>query len=111
MQETDEQHTLLLQEILATEPYKYKARTQQRSNPWNNIVDPLNDLPSFSETQRVVKDKFNLKIKASGIDVEVTEIDVLLEEMIEKEKYYESEYKDRDEEHERKIEKRLQNKI
>ena len=30
---------------------------------------------------------------------------MLLEEIIEKEKYYESEYKDKDEEHERKVEK------
>ena len=43
--------------------------------------------------------------KANGIDVEETEIDVLLEEIIEKEKYSQSEYKDKDEEHERKVEK------
>ena len=43
--------------------------------------------------------------KASGIEIKETEIDVLLEELIEKEKYYESECKDKDEEHERKVEK------
>ena len=43
--------------------------------------------------------------KASSIDVEETEIDVLLEEIIEKEKYSQSEYKDKDEEHEKKVEK------
>ena len=91
MQWTDEHHTLLLREILATEPFKYKPRTQQRSNVLNSIVDHLNDVnnPAFSFTQRAIKDKFNLlkeKIiakkkeqdKASGIDVEVTEIEVLL---------------------------------
>ena len=116
MQWTDEQQTLLLREILATEPFKYKPRTQQRAVLWNSVVDHLNDLPAFSVTQRAVKDKFSLlkekykakkkeQDKASGIDVEVTEIDVLLEEIIEKENYYESECKDKDEEHERKIEK------
>ena len=30
---------------------------------------------------------------------------MILEEIIEKDKYYESEYKDKDEEHERKVEK------
>jgi len=55
----------------------------------------------------LMKEKFIAKKKeqdkASGIDVEVTEIDVLLEEIIDKEKYYELECKDKDEEHERKI--------
>ena len=118
MQWTDEHHTVLLREILAAELFKYKPRTQQRSNLWNSIVDHLNDAknPGFSVTQRAVKDKFNLlkdkfiakkkeQDKASGIDVEVTEIDVLLEEIIDKEKYYELECKDKDEEQERKIEK------
>ena len=44
--------------------------------------------------------------KANGIDIKETEIDVLLEELIEKEKYYESECKDKDKEHEKKVEKR-----
>ena len=43
--------------------------------------------------------------KTSGIEIKGTEIDVLLEELIEKEKYYESECKDKDEEHEKKVEK------
>lgn len=85
MQWTDEHCTLLLQEILATEPFKHKARTQQRNNLSNNIIDHLNDLPGFSVTQRAVKDKFNLlkdkydakkeQDKASGIDVEVIDGD------------------------------------
>ena len=41
MQWTDEHHTLLLQEILATEPFKYKPRTQQRINLWNTVVAHL----------------------------------------------------------------------
>ena len=109
--------TVLLREFLATEPFKYKPRTQQRSNLWNCIVDHLNDVkdPAFSVTQRAIEDKFNLlkdkfiakkkeQDKASGIDVEVTEIDVPLKEIIDKEKYYELECKGKDEEHERKIE-------
>ena len=63
----------------------------------------------LSKKFNLLKDKFIAKKKgqdkASGIDVEVTEIDVLLEEIIDKEKYYELECKDKDEEHERKIEK------
>ncbi|PFX14801.1 Retrovirus-related Pol polyprotein from transposon 17.6 [Stylophora pistillata] len=97
-------------EILATDPFKYKPQTQQPSNLWNSIVDHLHDVknPAFSVTQRAVKDKFNLskekfiakkkeQDKASGIDVEVTEIDMLLEEIINNEKYYELECKDKDE--------------
>ena len=72
--------------------------------------------PAFTVTQRAVKDKFCLlkekhiakkkeQDKATSIDVEETEIDVLLEEIIEKEKYSQSEYKNKDEEHERKVEK------
>ena len=118
MQWTDEHHTLLLREILATEPFKYKPRTQQRINLWNTVVAHLDEVtnPAFTVTQRAVKDKFCLlkekhiakkkeQDKASSIDVEETEIDVLLEEIIEKEKYSLSEYKDKDEEHERKAEK------
>lgn len=56
-----------------------------------------------------MKEKFISKKKeqdkASGIDIEVTEIDVLLEEIIVQEKYYELERKDKDKEQERKIEK------
>ena len=118
IQWTDEHHALLLREILATEPFKYKPRTQQRINLWNTVVAHLDDVtnPAFTVTQRAVKDKFCLlkekhiakekeQDKASSIDVEETEIDVLLEEIIEKEKYSQSEYKDKDEEHERKVEK------
>ena len=43
--------------------------------------------------------------KASGIDIKESETDVLLEELIEKEKYYISECKDKDEEYEKKVEK------
>ena len=78
----------------------------------------LNDVtnPAFTVTKRAVKDKFCLlkekylakkreQDKASSIDVEETEVDALLEEIIEKEKYCESECKGEDEEHERKVEK------
>lgn len=40
---TDEHHTILLRDILAIETFKYKPRTQQRSNLWNSIFDHLND--------------------------------------------------------------------
>lgn len=43
IQWTNKHHTILLREILATETFKYKRRTQQRSNMWNSIVDHLND--------------------------------------------------------------------
>lgn len=56
-----------------------------------------------------MKEKFISKKKeqdkASGIDVEVTDIDVPLAEIIVQEKYYELERKDKDEGQERKIEK------
>ena len=91
-------YTILLREILATEPFKYKPRTQQRGNLWNSIADHLNDVKKFTAKKKE-------QDKASGIDVEVTEIDVRLEEIIDKEKYYELECKDKDEEHGIKIEK------
>ena len=52
MQWTDEHHTILLREILATEPFKYKPQTQQHINLWNSIVDHLNDVknPALSVT-------------------------------------------------------------
>ena len=65
MQWTDEHHTILLREILATEPFKYKPQTQQHSNLWNSTVDHLNDVknPAFSVTKRAVKDKSIAKKK------------------------------------------------
>ena len=52
MQWTDEHHTILLREILATKPFKYKPQTQQHINLWNSIVDHLNDVknPALSVT-------------------------------------------------------------
>ena len=52
MQWTDEHHTILLREILPTEPFKYKPWIQQRINLWNSIVGHLNDVknPALSGT-------------------------------------------------------------
>ncbi|KAK2554124.1 hypothetical protein P5673_024476 [Acropora cervicornis] len=72
---TDEHHTVVSQEILATELFKYKPQTQQQSNLWYSIVYHLNDVknPAFSVTQRGIKDKFiadkKEQDKASGINV------------------------------------------
>ena len=95
---------LLCREIMVIEPYSAKPRTAQRGQLWKDIADRLNCLSEhkFNVTQRAVRDRFKLlseKFKrkmaaekvASGINPEVSELDVLLEEILAKEETYNEE--------------------
>ena len=42
--EWTEKHVILCQEILVSEPYKYKARTLERGKVWDEIADRLNNI-------------------------------------------------------------------
>ena len=100
-----EKHDIFMcREILAVELFKTKKKTTARAQLWQKVADNLlrYDTPVFVVTQRAVRDRYSVistryrkKIrseeKASGIDVEESEIDVLLEELIEREKLSEEE--------------------
>ena len=86
---------LLCREMLALNPFKAKRKTTQRSKMWETIAQNLEliDQPTFRVTVRAVRDRYSLlgrkyrkrmqtEKKASGITPEVSDSDVLLEELI-----------------------------
>ena len=89
---------LLLQEIIVSEPYNYKASTRERGKIWDEITERLNDSDAFAnklKQKRAVRDRYSLLAKkykkkmtdeetASGISPEMSEIDKLLEQIIER---------------------------
>ncbi|KAK3744556.1 hypothetical protein QZH41_003496 [Actinostola sp. cb2023] len=90
---------LFCRELLVTEPYLYKTRSTEKGKAWETIAINLNDIqnPKFKVTSRSVRDHYTLitykkaqqlkeEEKASGIDVTPTELDILLEEILEKQK-------------------------
>ena len=95
-----EHDILLAREILVVEPYKFKCRSRESGQAWDLIATYLNAIqsPRFRVSQKSVTDRakillrnFKLKIReggrASGIEVpELSELDVALEEIAEKEK-------------------------
>lgn len=96
---TEDHDILLCREILVCQPFYLKPRSQERGKIWDKIAQNLNSLhhPKFRVTSRSVRDRCTLlttkhsqrlndEERASGIDVEETELDNLLEEILEKEK-------------------------
>ena len=94
------QHDIMLcRNVLLVEPYNHKFGSRERGNAWDVIVTELNNLqqPKFTVTKRAVRDRYNLLLtnfkqeerereRASGINVEETEIDTLLFEIMDKSK-------------------------
>ena len=89
----------MCREVPVEEPYRFKMRSTETGQAWESIAENLNAMPSlkFRVTARSVRNQYNLltkrmqaklkmEEKSSGIDVETSELDVLLEEVLEKEK-------------------------
>ena len=88
---------LLLQEIVVSEPFKFKSSTRERGKVWEEIAERLNGNEVFRNrlgSKRAVRDRYSLlakkykkkmteEAKASGISPELTETDKLLEQIIE----------------------------
>ena len=83
---------VLLAEIALIEPYKYKFGTKERGAAWKEIADMLNAKEEFKVSHRSVREKFDKMIKdfnkneneeekASGVEVEYTEIHRALEDI------------------------------
>ncbi len=105
MEWTDEHDVLLGREILLVDPFKAKPRTSHRGQLWTKIADALNGIkePKFSVSQRSVRDRFNrladkfkkkivAEERGSGISPEMSDLDVLLEEILALERKYSEEY-------------------
>ena len=98
--EWTEQHDLVfLREMVASDIFYYKKGSPDRGRIWEGIQQRLNSVeqPKFVlKDKRAVRDRWNLlqskfrkriadEEKASGIDVEMSERDVLIEELCSKE--------------------------
>ena len=93
--------TLLCREVLALEPYKYKKGSNEAGKIWTDMAQSLKNCQQLkfkqNLSQRAVRERFSLlqarykekereEIHASGISAEQDEVDVLLEEITEREK-------------------------
>ena len=105
MEWTTEHDILLCREILVVEPYTAKPRTFLKGQLWDKISENLNKLeePKFVVVQRSVHDRFKLlrekfkkrmtaEKRAKGISPEMSELDAIMEEIIELEDSYTEEH-------------------
>ena len=95
MEWSEKKDILLCHEVLQTEPYRAKEKTVGRAQAWEKIANNLNKRAEFKVNKRSVRDHFMVlvekfkkktsqEIKASGISPEPTELDSLLEAIIER---------------------------
>ena len=102
MEWTEQHDNILCQEILVLEPFKAKKGSIARGQIWDKIANNLNSLqhPQFRVTKRSVRerytllsDKFRAKMrdeeKASGIDIDLSDVEKALVEIREKEAVFE----------------------
>jgi len=109
MEWTSRHDVTLSVEVLVTNPFQAKKKTTQRAQLWQTVCDHLKSLdsPKYKTflTRRSVQDRSTLlcdkykkkmsqEKRDSGISPEITELDQLLEEIIEKEKLGEEQRKD-----------------
>ena len=84
----------LCREMLAINPFKAKRKTIQRTKLWETIVHHLEQIeePSFKVSVRSIRDRYTLlakkfrkrmanEQKESGTSPEMSELDVLMEEL------------------------------
>ena len=87
---TEKHDVLLCREILVCEPFYLKPRSAERGKTWEKIATNLNMLQDskFRVTARSVCDRCTLLTAkhAQKLRVEETELDNLLEDILEKEK-------------------------
>lgn len=94
---TTDHDVIMCREVLVSEPYKFKLRTPERGQAWESVAQQLNSIhqPIFRVTTRSVRDRFSLlstkyayklkmEEKASGIQVEQSELEKLIEEILER---------------------------
>ena len=95
MEWTEQKDVMLAREILLGEPFKCRAGSKERGSAWSQIANNLNTHPGFTVSQRAVRDRFGILEKkakkrkreienGTGISPEDSELDVALEEIIER---------------------------
>ena len=91
-----EHDILMLRDVNASEIWMTKPGSMERGDGWKQIADRLNKIesPNFECTARSVREHFQTLIekrkvvnreeeRASGISPEITEVDILLDELLE----------------------------
>ncbi|CAH3132132.1 unnamed protein product, partial [Pocillopora meandrina] len=79
--------TLLCREVLALEPYKHKKGSNEAGKIWTDIAQSLKNCQQLKFKQNLSqRAKEREETRASGISPEQDELDVLLEEITEREK-------------------------
>ena len=104
MQWKPEHDAILLREVLASDLYSTRKGSSERGKIWSQLAEKLNEVSSckFIVTQKSLIDRLKLltqkhkqkmrsEERASGIDPEITEINIMLEEVCEKEEVAEEE--------------------
>ena len=113
---TQDRDVIFCREILVSNLFNTKKSSTERGKVWESLADKLCDIrqPSFRVDQRSVRDhykklisKYKRKIReelnASGTSQEQSELDVMLEEIVEREEISEAE-KENDNENRKKME-------
>ena len=114
---TVEHDIILVREVLAQDPYSYKIGSRERGQVLQSIADVLNNMEQlqFKVTCRSIRDhlnslllkftsKTNKEPKASGIEVETTELNALLEEVLSAKTEYDIKFSKLDDKKKQKIE-------
>ena len=113
---TPDRDVIFCREILVSNLFNTKKSSTERGKVWESLADKLCDIrqPSFRVDQRSVRDhykklisKYKRKVReelnASGTSPEQSELDVMLEEIVEREELCEAE-KENDNENRKKME-------
>ena len=114
---TEDRDIIFCAEILVSKLFATKKSSAERGKVWELIADKLNELrqPSFRVDQRSVRDhykklvdrykrKVREELNSSGISPEPSELDSMLEEIVEKEENAAAEKENIDGENQRRIE-------
>ena len=92
----------MCREVLDIEPYQYKLRSPERWKAWETIASHLNATSHPKFLTKKFQIRLNREERASGISDDNSELDNLLEEILEKEKAA-KEKLDNDDEDKKKI--------
>ena len=120
---TDRHDVILCREILIHSPFQYKKSSIQRGQVWNDIAERLvavDEVRFKSDLdRRGVRDRYNLlanklrrklkdERKASGIETDMSEVEVALEDLIEREDESDKQHKENQDQNLKRKEDRQQ---
>ena len=95
MEWTEQKDVMLAREILLCEPFQYRVGSKERGSVWTQIATNLKTHPGFTVSQRAVRDRYGILEKkakkrkreienGTGISSDDSELDLAIEEIIEK---------------------------